>query len=74
MSSRYVDMASVQVSPSHDSSLEKHFTCSICMEMFQNPVTTACGHTFCKECLSLRRPSPSWTIFLHLRIISFSCR
>lgn len=52
MYSRYVDMASVQVSPSHDSSLEKHFTCSICMEMFQNPVTTACGHTFCKECLS----------------------
>lgn len=33
------------------SSLEKHLICSICMGVFQNPVTTGCGHTFCKQCL-----------------------
>ncbi|KAM8994157.1 LON peptidase N-terminal domain and RING finger protein 1-like isoform 1-T1 [Ara ararauna] len=25
--------------------------CSLCMRMFFEPVTTLCGHTFCKECL-----------------------
>ncbi|XP_030903215.2 LON peptidase N-terminal domain and RING finger protein 1-like isoform X2 [Melopsittacus undulatus] len=25
--------------------------CSLCMRMFFEPVTTPCGHTFCKECL-----------------------
>lgn len=25
--------------------------CSICLNSFQDPITTECGHTFCKECL-----------------------
>ncbi|KAE8613660.1 hypothetical protein XENTR_v10007813 [Xenopus tropicalis] len=25
--------------------------CSLCIRMFLDPVTTPCGHTFCKECL-----------------------
>ncbi|XP_040201043.1 LON peptidase N-terminal domain and RING finger protein 1-like isoform X3 [Rana temporaria] len=25
--------------------------CSLCIRMFLEPVTTPCGHTFCKECL-----------------------
>ncbi|XP_051996058.1 probable E3 ubiquitin-protein ligase TRIML1 [Xyrauchen texanus] len=30
---------------------EKHFLCSLCEEIFSNPVTTPCGHSFCKMCL-----------------------
>lgn len=44
-------MASVQAAAGDTSSLEKHLMCSICMDRFKNPVTTACGHTFCKQCL-----------------------
>ncbi|XP_075052237.1 LON peptidase N-terminal domain and RING finger protein 1 [Mixophyes fleayi] len=27
------------------------FECSLCMRLFYEPVTTPCGHTFCKKCL-----------------------
>ncbi|XP_045557416.1 zinc-binding protein A33 [Salmo salar] len=37
-----------------DSSLlpEEQFLCSICWHVFTDPVTTPCGHTFCKTCIS----------------------
>lgn len=31
---------------------EDQFTCSICLEVFDNPVSIQCGHTFCKACIS----------------------
>ncbi|XP_039997503.1 uncharacterized protein LOC120797724 [Xiphias gladius] len=45
-------MVSVKASSSETCSLEKHLTCSICMDTFEDPVTTACGHSFCKKCLN----------------------
>ncbi|XP_076000395.1 bloodthirsty-related gene family, member 2 [Genypterus blacodes] len=39
---------------------EKHFLCSLCGDVFTNPVSTPCGHSFCLSCLShywTRRPS-----------------
>lgn len=30
---------------------KKHFLCSLCEHIFTNPVTTPCGHSFCKVCL-----------------------
>ncbi|XP_008277938.1 E3 ubiquitin-protein ligase TRIM39-like [Stegastes partitus] len=44
-------MAPTIGSPCQPSALEKHLTCSICMKAFRDPVTTACGHSFCKNCL-----------------------
>uniref|UniRef100_UPI0037E7031A E3 ubiquitin-protein ligase TRIM39-like n=1 Tax=Semicossyphus pulcher TaxID=241346 RepID=UPI0037E7031A len=31
---------------------EDHFQCPICLNVFSEPVTTPCGHNFCKACLS----------------------
>ena len=28
-----------------------HLNCPICQQPFLDPVTTSCGHTFCKECI-----------------------
>uniref|UniRef100_A0A3Q3X105 Uncharacterized protein n=1 Tax=Mola mola TaxID=94237 RepID=A0A3Q3X105_MOLML len=31
---------------------EDQFLCSICLDVFTDPVTTACGHNFCKVCIT----------------------
>ncbi|XP_014841031.1 PREDICTED: E3 ubiquitin-protein ligase TRIM17-like [Poecilia mexicana] len=33
---------------------EEHFRCSLCLDLFTEPVTTPCGHNFCRTCLSQR--------------------
>ncbi|XP_058250036.1 E3 ubiquitin-protein ligase TRIM21-like [Hemibagrus wyckioides] len=40
---------------SHDSSSllsDEQLLCSICLDVFTDPVTTPCGHNFCKSCLT----------------------
>ncbi|XP_068582898.1 E3 ubiquitin-protein ligase TRIM39-like [Cebidichthys violaceus] len=33
-------------------SSEDQFLCSICLDVFTDPVTTPCGHNFCKNCIN----------------------
>ncbi|XP_067227837.1 E3 ubiquitin-protein ligase TRIM39-like isoform X2 [Chanodichthys erythropterus] len=37
---------------SSGSALNQELQCSICLEVFTDPVTTPCGHNFCRTCLS----------------------
>uniref|UniRef100_A0A8C1PEL4 E3 ubiquitin-protein ligase TRIM39-like n=1 Tax=Cyprinus carpio TaxID=7962 RepID=A0A8C1PEL4_CYPCA len=32
--------------------LNEELQCSVCLDVFTNPVTTPCGHNFCKSCLN----------------------
>ncbi|CAL8377072.1 unnamed protein product [Gadus morhua 'NCC'] len=31
---------------------EENFSCSICLDMFSSPVSTPCGHNFCRTCIT----------------------
>ncbi|KAK3537971.1 hypothetical protein QTP70_024795, partial [Hemibagrus guttatus] len=31
---------------------EEQLQCSICLEVFTDPITTPCGHSFCKSCIT----------------------
>ncbi|XP_034391700.1 E3 ubiquitin-protein ligase TRIM21-like isoform X2 [Cyclopterus lumpus] len=40
-------MAAANYLPSED-----QFLCSVCLDVFTDPVTTPCGHNFCKKCIN----------------------
>ncbi|XP_023152271.1 E3 ubiquitin-protein ligase TRIM21-like isoform X2 [Amphiprion ocellaris] len=40
------------MSAAHKVLTEDQFLCSICLDVFTDPVTTPCGHNFCKNCIT----------------------
>ncbi|XP_059926596.1 tripartite motif-containing protein 16-like [Gadus macrocephalus] len=37
---------------SNSSSSEENFSCPICLDVFNSPVSTPCGHNFCRTCIT----------------------
>ena len=42
--------------------------CSICLEVFKDPLITKCGHTFCNRCAYQVRPNFTSHIQIHLPV------
>ncbi|XP_013878587.1 bloodthirsty-related gene family, member 30 isoform X2 [Austrofundulus limnaeus] len=47
----FVSLRSTMAEASLDLFSEQELTCSICLDLFTDPVSTPCGHNFCQACI-----------------------
>lgn len=40
-------------------STEDHYKCSVCTEVFKDPVSIPCGHSYCKHCIEIYWSKPT---------------
>ena len=43
--------AQAEAVPAVQAEMRKHLTCAICMDLFIEPLSLPCHHTFCKQCI-----------------------
>jgi late competence protein required for DNA uptake (superfamily II DNA/RNA helicase) len=48
---RFQSLDDIAVNAKTSAELEKELECPLCFRMYHNPVTTPCGHTYCRTCL-----------------------
>uniref|UniRef100_A0A8C4YWB8 Uncharacterized protein n=1 Tax=Gadus morhua TaxID=8049 RepID=A0A8C4YWB8_GADMO len=46
------DLEVVRMASANTSWPEENFSCSICLDVFSSPVSTPCGHNFCRACIT----------------------
>ncbi|XP_072273189.1 RING finger protein 112-like isoform X1 [Pyxicephalus adspersus] len=47
-----------QEGAAHFHKLEEDITCSVCLQELSDPVSITCGHTFCRDCITLYWNTP----------------
>uniref|UniRef100_A0A8C5BT86 E3 ubiquitin-protein ligase TRIM39-like n=2 Tax=Gadus morhua TaxID=8049 RepID=A0A8C5BT86_GADMO len=48
---KYLTVTTTRMASANTSWSEENFSCSICLDVFSSPVSTPCGHNFCRNCI-----------------------
>ena len=69
-----VERMASSAGPDKGISLDDELTCSICLEMYRDPVSLPCLHSFCLECVKRIRPQTNPSLRGSVFIVCPQCR